>query len=363
MKIAQALSGSDAWGEINNETLERGVGGREGALIRLSREWAKLGHEVTNFVPTTTPSRVYDDSGGFFEFVPYKLAMTCMATFEYDSCVAWECPDVFADPRVVERNPIRLVEMQCAHLPGMRKEAAQEFATGIIGLSQWHVDFLAHEGNDGPFYVLPNGVDLEHFPWPKTLTLPRKKRFVYTSSPDRGLIHLLRIWPKVRERWPGAELKVAYGVSNWVAANIWGHSQGGAMAVEIGHRLRQDGVEDVGRLPQSEIARLHRQSSALAYPCDTMSPTETGCITVIEAMAAGKPVVTTNCDCLEEEFSEAAVIVPLPFRDDDYLGALTDVLEDRDTYMALATAGRSFAERRQWRLIAPQWIELFESLR
>jgi hypothetical protein len=41
---------SDSWGELTPDIFEKGVGGREGAMMYLSREWAKLGHEVTNFV-------------------------------------------------------------------------------------------------------------------------------------------------------------------------------------------------------------------------------------------------------------------------------------------------------------------------
>ena len=48
MKIAQVIV-SDSWGSVTPAALEKGIGGREGAMIYLSRAWAKSGHEVTNF--------------------------------------------------------------------------------------------------------------------------------------------------------------------------------------------------------------------------------------------------------------------------------------------------------------------------
>ncbi len=362
MKIAQAL-GADAWGGVDSNSLERGIGGREGALIRLSREWARAGHEVTNFVPTQKPERIYDDSGGFFEFVPNKMATTMFATFPYQAIVAWECPEVFADPRVVERNPVRLLEMQCAHLELSNLDAANEFATGVVGLSEWHTGFLVSQGIEGPFYVLPNGVDLEFYPYRERKGLPRRQRFFYSSSPDRGLIHLLRLWPTITQLLPGSTLTIAYGLRKYIAERIWSHRREGEMTVEIAAPLKQPGITDVGQISHRELAKIQCASTMLAYPCDTIAPTETGCITVIEAMAAGCPVVTTDCDCLEDEFGGASVISPLPFRPDDYLGAIMTVVEDKATYIDLSARGREFAEGRQWKLIAPKWLELFEQQR
>lgn len=361
MKIAQALGG-DSWGGIDSGSLDRGVGGREGALIRLSREWARAGHEVTNFVTTGKPERIYEDGGGFWEFVPFSMVQTMLATFPYDACVAWECPSIYADPRIEERNPVRLVEMQVAHMNLYDVDATAEFATGVVGLSQWHVDFMKHQGIDANFYVLPNGVDLELYPYKPRRGLPRKPKFFYSSSPDRGLWNLLRIWPRIRKRWPSAELKIAYGTKR-LAPAIWAHRQIGMVAIEVSALMKLPGVQDVGQLSQRQLAKIQRNSNIMAYPCDTIAPTETGCITVIEAMAAECPVVTTDCDCLAEEFESAAMIDPLPFLASEYFGAIEQVLTDKRLYLELCQLGREFAELRQWKNIAPRWIELFEEQR
>jgi glycosyltransferase involved in cell wall biosynthesis len=292
------------------------------------------------------------------------MAQTMMATFPYDACVAWECPRVFANPRIIERNPVRLVEMQCAHMLHADIDMTAEFATGVVSLSPWHAGFLELQGIPGPHYILPNGVDLEDYPYKKRQTLPRKKQFIYSSSPDRGLWHLLRLWPNIRDRWPDAELNIAYGLSNYLATRIWSHRRDGEMAVAMAALVHQPGINNVGKLSRLDLAKLQCESTVMAYPCDTIAPTETGCISVIEGMAAGLPVVTTDCDCLESEFGEVAVIVPLPILEHEtaYFEALVSVLENKKVYTELSAAGREFAQERQWKDIAKEWLVMFEEL-
>jgi hypothetical protein len=42
LKVANVLI-SDSWGEVSLDSLEKGIGGREGAMIYLSQEWASKG--------------------------------------------------------------------------------------------------------------------------------------------------------------------------------------------------------------------------------------------------------------------------------------------------------------------------------
>jgi glycosyltransferase involved in cell wall biosynthesis len=107
---------------------------------------------------------------------------------------------------------------------------------------------------------------------------------------------------------------------------------------------------------------VQKDAHACLYPADTMQPTETGCITAIEAMAAYAPLITTDCDCLGEEFGESgAIAVPLPFRPELYIDAIDQVISNGDLFGEMVTDGRKLAETRQWKDVAPKWIELFES--
>ena len=345
-------------------------------MIRLATEWAKLGHEVTNFVPTKEARR-YDETmevrrynglpymeevgSGFHEYVPLNLTKPMLAAFPYDAVVAWECPSIFEDERIRNKQKVRLTHMQVAHLNEIEMPAANEYATGLVALSEWAKQFLVNSGlTQKNLYVRPNGVDITQYPLERVKNKPDQMSFVYSSSPDRGLEHLLSMWPKIREMWPKANLFVGYGVDRYVEDVKWAHSKVGEMSLNIIDGMKQTGVIDVGKIGQKRLAELQLNATAWLYPADTIQATETGCITAIENMAAGNPCFMSDADCLEPEFGKVSIVNPLPFDEEDYLSELYNVIEHPNVYIRMSEMGRKFAESRDWGKIAPEWIDLFK---
>ena len=176
MKIAQILA-SDVWGEVTPEAFKRGIGGREGAMMRLAREWAKLGHEVTNFVSIKESLRFkeeprfssmnHDLDMGHHEYVPIELARPVMENFYFDAAVAWECPSVFGSPKLRDHVPVRVTEMQVAHFMPREVDYAAEYCHAVCALSDWHAEFLLSSGLEmarDEVVTLPNGVDIQSYP-------------------------------------------------------------------------------------------------------------------------------------------------------------------------------------------------------
>lgn len=374
MKIANVLI-ADSWGEVTPEAFNRGIGGREGALIYLSREWAKYGHDVTSFVPVEKGQRIYEreekyDPGrfsGFHEYVPLSLTKPMLSNFDYDVAIAWECPTVFEDERIRERIGLTVTEMQVAHL-GTREQAALEEHIDVLAvLSEWAGNLLLHSGinfDEENVKVFPNGVDISRYPIEmveKKFNAPAHEnmKFVYSSSPDRGLWQLLQAWPYIRKEFPKAELSVCYGVKKWTEHLKWAHNRVGEMAVEITRLMEQPGVKDLGKIGQDRLARLQLEADAWLYPLDSIQSTETGCITAVENAAAGNTIITTDCDCMKDEFEKIGTIVPLPFDPEKYAEEAISVLNDEDFMNYQREAGRDFAEKRDWRLISEQWLQFF----
>lgn len=363
MRIAQALY-SNSWGETTPEVFEKGVGGREGAMLRLSREWARAGHEVTNFVNVKQSSRIEEPDAGYHEYVPFPIVRTALSSFKYDACVVWEAGRVY-DEHIAANIPVRLFHMQVAHIAAKDADAVSKHATGVVALSDWAGMFLQQQGLEVPEdrqHVLPNGVDLSMYPRRDDLGVRRDGglNFVYSSSPDRGLVHLLKAWPRIYAHWPGSTLYVAYGAGNWARENKWSHGRIGEVALMIERGLGLPGVVDVGRISGQQLARLQLHATAWLYPCDTIQPTETGCITAVEAGAAGTPMVITDADCLGDEFGDCSMVVRLPFDEEKFLYSVAGVIEDADVYRSLALKGREMAESRDWKDIAQRWIELID---
>ncbi len=378
MKIANILL-ADSWGEITPEALNKGIGGREGAMIYLSKEWAKAGHEVTSFVPVERGQRfvekhqeriepfIYADYPGYHEYVPLNLTRPMLSNFDWDVAIAWECPTVFSDERVRERIGLKITEMQVAHLSGKEQTALEEYCDVLAVLSQWAGDLLVHSGVNMPkdkIKVFPNGVDIKRYP--KEFAVQKfstpvldNPRFVYSSSPDRGLWQLLQSWPYIREEFPKAELSVCYGVKKWTDQLKWAHVRAGEMAMQINELMEQPGVNDLGKIGQDRLAELQIEADAWLYPLDSIQSTETGCITAIENAAAANTIITTDCDCMEEEFGKIGTIVPLPFNAEGFANQAINVLRDEDFMNYQREVGREFAEQRDWGLIAKQWLHYF----
>jgi glycosyltransferase involved in cell wall biosynthesis len=133
------------------------------------------------------------------------------------------------------------------------------------------------------------------------------------------------------------------------------------MSVEINELMKQPGVIDVGKVGQKQLAKMQLNATAWLYPADTIQATETGCITAIENMAAGNPCITTDADCLKDEFGEVAEIVSLPMNTDEFAYTVTqNILECPSRMAEMQEKGRNFAEGRDWSRIAPTWINLFK---
>jgi glycosyltransferase involved in cell wall biosynthesis len=131
------------------------------------------------------------------------------------------------------------------------------------------------------------------------------------------------------------------------------------MAIEIARLLNQPGVKDLGKIGQQKLSQYQMNADAWLYPFDPIQPTETGCITAIENAAAGNPLITTDGDCMEDEFGDVAAIVSLPFDVDHFVDAIRDVMKNEELYRGMQERGLSLAKNRDWSLIAPKWIDLF----
>lgn len=367
MTIAVFLAESP-WGEIDDSAMDKGLGGRETALVYLATEWALAGHDVYAFVPRSTTEIIEAEmSGGKVRWIPNQYTIEITEAVQPDLFVSWENVEVL---KALENyHGIRAIEMQVAHL---NTDVPVESVTDYVCvLSEWAGEFFrtCHDIDKARVPVFPNGVAMRRF---EDLSQPASQRpgtedtynFIYSSSPDRGLHHLLRMWPQIQDMMGSefgnyAQLHVCYGVENFVTHSRWSHREDGIRALDIESLLTQHGITYHGKIGQDKLAALMAECDLMLYPADTMSPTETGCISIVEALAAGTPVVTTDCDCIGPEFEHVTTQTKLPLLGyDNYIASILDTLDPED-YMARVEAGMEFAHTRDWSLIAQQWIDFF----
>lgn len=349
------------WGDIDEEAMGKGLGGRETALVQLAVNWASQGHDVFAFVPRSN-TRI---SAGV-KWIPMEQVISIAPVLDLDMFVSWENAEVLAQLGGAKVG-VRVIEMQVAHL---QSSVPLESCTDYIAvLSEWAGDFLHEQHPNFPrenIVVFPNGVDLDRFTEKRTMIADDEPpTFIYSSSPDRGLHHLLNMWPDIRYALADYSdqtpvLHVCYGVENFLQHSRWSHKCDGPRALQIESGMNQKGVQYHGKIGQDKLADLMINSDALLYPCDTMSHTETGCITIVEALAAHTEVVTTNCDCLGSEFGHLTHQSPMPLDYEDYIEKVVDAMTGE--FICDYDDREKFILSRGWDNISYDWIDWLGNL-
>jgi glycosyltransferase involved in cell wall biosynthesis len=126
----------------------------------------------------------------------------------------------------------------------------------------------------------------------------------YTSTPFRGLSLLVDIFPKLREKFPDIKLKIFSSMKVYQLSDEKDNQSYGDLYKTF---KAMDGVEYIGSVSQPKLVQELKNISILAYP-NTFP--ETSCIAVMEAMASGCHVITSNLGALPETTAGFATLVP-----------------------------------------------------
>jgi glycosyltransferase involved in cell wall biosynthesis len=186
-----------------------------------------------------------------------------------------------------------------AGVGALAEPAERNVYDAIVLVSKWQQEQLsrAFSLNPSRVVVMQNAIApaFEGLFAPDESILAAKTErplLAYTSTPHRGLELLLHLFPTIRHRLPQALLLV------YSSLRVYQIPPDQDEFNKLYDACRNTpGVEYVGSIPQSRLAPALRQVSILAYP--NIYP-ETSCISVMEAMAAGCVVVTSELAAIPE---------------------------------------------------------------
>jgi glycosyltransferase-like protein len=124
---------------------------------------------------------------------------------------------------------------------------------------------------------------------------------------------------------------------------------------DLGLQAGRD-VCELGTVPEAEMAAWYAAADVLAFP----STKEGFGLAVLEAMAAGTPVVTSDLPVFAEWLTPGQDALCVPIADDAALaGAIGQVLCDASLASRLRAAGRSLAARHSWAAQASRHQQLY----
>jgi hypothetical protein len=121
-------------------------------------------------------------------------------------------------------------------------------------------------------------------------------RVVWLSSYDRGLQHLLKMWPEVIQAVPEAELHIFYGWNLFDVAYS-DNPERQAWKRRLNEKMNQPGIIHRGRLGQRDILKELDQASVWAYPTDF---DEINCINALKCQIHGVIPVVIDRAALKE---------------------------------------------------------------
>lgn len=148
----------------------------------------------------------------------------------------------------------------------------------IICVSEWQKQNIIKKLTlpDSLFFISRNGIYNERFLNKNIEKIPF--RFIYSSSPDRGLNYLIDIIPKIKERYPQTVLEI------FINKNF--------LDEETHQKIKKLNYVNLNnRISQEELAIEFLKSDIWLYPTDFQ---ETYCITALEAMCSKCLVATVD---------------------------------------------------------------------
>jgi alpha-1,3-rhamnosyl/mannosyltransferase len=224
-------------------------------------------------------------------------------------------------------------------------------ADAVVAVSRNTATDLARTGRLDPerIHVIPLAGSLpigtiDPAPALERLRIPRPYAlFVGTLEPRKNLVRLIRAYRRAALEVP--HTLVLAGPLGWRSGPI--------------HRelaLRGAGsVVVTGPVSEPHLDALYRGADAFVYP----SMYEGFGLPVLDAMARGVPVITSNTSSLPELVGTAAVQVS-PASTAELASALERVLSDQDQRATLAAAGRARAAEYSWERTARATIDVYE---
>ncbi len=178
---------------------------------------------------------------------------------------------------------------------------------------------------------------------------------VYGSSYDRGLEHLLKMWPDIKQAVPDARLRVFYG---WDLFDVGYHDNPERMSWKdkINKLMEQDGITHLGRIGHQAVNKEFERAGVWAYPTHFG---EISCITAMKAQAYGAVPCVVNYAALDETV-QFGVKVKGDIYDQEtkdlYKNSLIALLNDQKYQEDVRREMMPWArDRFAWQKVAIQW--------
>jgi len=219
---------------------------------------------------------------------------------------------------------------------------------GKIAVSEWAKGFVSSYF-PGDYNIIPHGVDTERFsseiaPIEDFCDGKLNILFVSRLEKRKGITYLLKAFKRVREEIPQSRI-IIVGPGNKDRYQ------------ELVNTMNLKDVVFTGGVSHADLPRYYSTADIFCIPATGQ---ESFGIVLLEAMAAGKPIVASNIPGFAGVLTHGAEGLLVTPRDDEALAdALLSLLKDQDLRQQMGSNGRGKAERHSWESIAQRTVDFY----
>ena len=353
-----ADGGFEPW--TGSDILSKGVGGSETYIIEMARYIQKQNRfKVIVFCNCVQPE-------GFegVEYIPISYYSPFAANTNIHTCIVSRFSEYIpvAIHGKVENLYLVLHDLSPS---GLILPLHEKFKK-VFCLSEWHVGYFLNifpqfKDITVPFYY---GIDVHKFDneslvndveppksniYMQIIETVQKthNKFIYSSFPNRGLLQLLQMWPKIYEKYPDASLHIYADVNG-----KWVNSVAGDLMEQIRKLLSlltSHNINYHGWVSKSELADAWKTSEYWFYPCTFM---ETFCLTAVEAALSKTLAITNGLAALQNTVGDRGICIEGDASTNEWqekaLFELFSIMEDKTKREELIESNHKWASTLSW---------------
>jgi phosphatidylinositol alpha-mannosyltransferase len=200
------------------------------------------------------------------------------------------------------------------------------------------------------YTIIPNGVDFERFSMAKPLPelMDGRPNILFVGRPEKrkGLGYLIRAYPQIKNAFPEARIVVA-GAGDWERDRYHAFAE-------------SHGLEDIvflGYQPDEVLPSLYKSANVF---CSPAIGGESFGIVLLEAMAAGVPVVASDIEGYRDVVTNGKQGVLVPPRNEDKLAeAICGLLQNHQLGAEMGAAGSVWATHFAWPQVAQRILSFY----
>lgn len=222
---------------------------------------------------------------------------------------------------------------------------------GSIAVSPAAMRYVS-EAFPGEYEIIPNGIDVDHFsqravPWPQYQDGKTNLIFVGRLEKRKGLRYLLEAYGKLKWDMPNLRLiVVGPGTPDKDSYHV------------LSSQNLQD-VEFVGRVPYEDLPRYYASADIF---CSPATGGESFGIVLLEAMAAGKPIIASDIEGYRGVMQHGIQGRLFQNKSVESLASeLQTLILDPDLRRKMGQQGRTTAPQYRWQVVARRVEQYYES--